>query len=102
MRFTIGLSRSGDAHASIPGRRRLRERGWPDSLVPRPARGLENRVHDRVLHTVMNENILATAARLSDDALLARIKVLAIRERDATVELVAHLAELDGREGPSR
>ena len=53
----------------------------------------------------MNENILATAARLSDEALLARIKVLAIRERDATVELVAHLAELDGRkshlgEGP--
>ena len=53
----------------------------------------------------MNENILATAARLSDDALLARIKVLALRERDATVELVAHLAELDGRkthlgEGP--
>jgi hypothetical protein len=55
-------------------------------------------VHDRVLHTVMHENILATAARLSDDALLARLKVLAIRERDATVELVAHLAELDGRQ----
>jgi hypothetical protein len=53
----------------------------------------------------MHENILATAARLSDDALLARLKVLAIRERDATVELVAHLSELDGRrthlrEGP--
>ena len=53
----------------------------------------------------MNEKILATAARLSDDELLARIKVLAIYERDATVELVAHLAELDGRrshlrEGP--
>jgi hypothetical protein len=45
----------------------------------------------------MHENILTTAARLTDDALLARIKVLAIRERDATVELVAHLAELDGR-----
>lgn len=51
----------------------------------------------RVLHTVMHENILATAARLSDDALVARLKVLAIRERDATVELVAHLAELGGR-----
>jgi len=53
----------------------------------------------------MIENILATAARLSDDALLARLEVLATRERDATVELVAHLAELDGRrthlgEGP--
>jgi hypothetical protein len=53
----------------------------------------------------MHENILATAARLSDDALLARLKSLAIRERDATVGLVGHLAELDGRrahlgEGP--
>jgi hypothetical protein len=46
----------------------------------------------------MNENILTAASRLSDDALLARIKHLAIRERDATVELVAHLAELDGRQ----
>jgi len=45
----------------------------------------------------MHENILATAARLSDEALLTRIKALAVRERDATVELVAHLAELDGR-----
>jgi hypothetical protein len=53
----------------------------------------------------MHENILATAARLSDDALLARLKVLAVCERDATLELVGHLAELDGRkthlaEGP--
>ena len=51
-----------------------------------------------MLHTVMNESILATAARLSDDALHARLKVFALRERDATVELVAHLAELDGRQ----
>ena len=47
----------------------------------------------------MNENILAAAARLSDDALLQRLKSLALRERDATVELVAHLAELHGRRG---
>ena len=53
----------------------------------------------------MHENMLSHVARLSDDALLARLEVLALRERDATVELVAHLAELDGRrahlsEGP--
>ena len=53
----------------------------------------------------MHENILANAARLSDEALLARLESLATRERDATVELVGHLAELDGRklhlgEGP--
>src|SRR5688572_17493920 len=47
----------------------------------------------------MNENILAAAARLSDDALLRRLKSLAVLERDATVELVAHLAELHGRRG---
>lgn len=53
----------------------------------------------------MHESILTSASRLSDDALLARLKVLAGRERDATVELVAHLAELHARkahlgEGP--
>jgi len=53
----------------------------------------------------MHENILASAARLSDEALLSRLKVLASREREATVELVAHLAELSARkahlgEGP--
>ena len=47
----------------------------------------------------MNENILAAAARLSDDALLRRLKSLAVLERDATVELVAHLAELHVRRG---
>jgi hypothetical protein len=40
---------------------------------------------------------MLAAARLSDDALLARLKSLAIGERDATVEVVAHLSELDGR-----
>jgi hypothetical protein len=46
----------------------------------------------------MHENILAIAARLSDGALHARLKVFSLRERDATVELVGHLAELDGRQ----
>jgi 5-methylcytosine-specific restriction endonuclease McrA len=45
----------------------------------------------------MTLNILATAAALSDDALLARVQVLAGRERQATCELIAHLAELDTR-----
>jgi hypothetical protein len=53
----------------------------------------------------MHENILADAARMTDEALLAHVGSLARRERDATVELVGHLAELDGRklhlgEGP--
>jgi hypothetical protein len=65
---------------------------------PEGPRGLEIRAPDAVLSRTMNESILITASRLSDDALLARIKHLAIRERDATVELVAHLAELDGRQ----
>jgi hypothetical protein len=45
----------------------------------------------------MKTNILATAAALSDQNLLARLDVLAGREREASVELVAHLAALDAR-----
>ncbi|HEY8148314.1 MAG TPA: HNH endonuclease [Vicinamibacteria bacterium] len=43
----------------------------------------------------MNTNILALASGLSDQDLLARVGVLAGREREASVELVAHLAVLD-------
>jgi len=42
-------------------------------------------------------NILATAAGLSDQDLLSRLRVLALNEREASVELVAHLAALDTR-----
>ena len=42
----------------------------------------------------MNTNILDTAVALSDRDLLARLPVLARRERSATAELVAHLAAL--------
>jgi hypothetical protein len=45
----------------------------------------------------MNTNILALASSLSDHDLLARVGVLAGNERDASVELVAHLAALDAR-----
>jgi hypothetical protein len=45
----------------------------------------------------MHEQLLAAAHCLSDDALIARLKALVAKERDATVELVAHLAELCSR-----
>jgi hypothetical protein len=45
----------------------------------------------------MKTNILVTADRLSDQDLLARLGVLAGREREASVELLAHLATLDSR-----
>jgi|SRR5467141_3959893 len=45
----------------------------------------------------MKTNILATAAGLSDPDLLARLGILAGKDRDALVELVAHLAEPDSR-----
>src|SRR6185503_18235624 len=45
----------------------------------------------------MKTNILAIAAGLSDQDLLARLHVLARTEREASVELVAHLAALDTR-----
>src|SRR2546428_3956997 len=45
----------------------------------------------------MKTYILVTAAALSDGDLLARLVVLAGREREISVELVAHLAALDSR-----
>jgi hypothetical protein len=45
----------------------------------------------------METNILATAAALTDPELLARLDALAGNEREASVELVAHLAALDTR-----
>jgi hypothetical protein len=45
----------------------------------------------------MMKNILIAAANLSDHDLLARLAALAGKEREATVELVAHLAALDSR-----
>src|SRR5713101_5978154 len=45
----------------------------------------------------MNTDILTTAAALSDQDLLAHLSALAGREREASVELVAHLAALDSR-----
>jgi len=45
----------------------------------------------------MKINILATAAALSDGDLLARLVLLAGREREASADLVAHLAALDTR-----
>ena len=45
----------------------------------------------------MKTNILATADTLSDHDLLARLHVLSGREREASTELVAHLAALDTR-----
>jgi hypothetical protein len=45
----------------------------------------------------MNTNVLAHAAALADQDLLARLSALAGTEREASVELVAHLAALDAR-----
>src|SRR5258708_31862636 len=45
----------------------------------------------------MKTNILVTASALSDQDLLARLEALAGKEREASVELRAHLAALDGR-----
>jgi hypothetical protein len=45
----------------------------------------------------MKTNILAIAAGLSDRDLLARLHLLARTEREASVELIAHLAALDTR-----
>lgn len=46
---------------------------------------------------MMNTNLIALASELPDHDLLARIAALAANEREATVELLAHLAALDSR-----
>jgi hypothetical protein len=46
----------------------------------------------------MKNDILTSLTRLSDAELVARVKSLVARERDATAHLVAHLAEMDTRD----
>jgi hypothetical protein len=46
----------------------------------------------------MKNDILASLARLSDDALAAELKTLAARERNAAARMIAHLAEMDTRD----
>ena len=46
----------------------------------------------------MQNDILTSLTRLSDAELVARMKSLVARERDATAQLIAHLAELDTRD----
>jgi hypothetical protein len=46
----------------------------------------------------MQNDILASLARLSDVELVSGLKGLFLRVRDATVQIVAHLAELDTRD----
>jgi len=45
----------------------------------------------------MKNDMIALAAALSDEALLARLALLAGKEREATAELIVHLAALDAR-----
>jgi 5-methylcytosine-specific restriction endonuclease McrA len=45
----------------------------------------------------MHSRLLSMAARLSDSELLRRVVLLAGQEREVTVELIGHLAELDAR-----
>jgi hypothetical protein len=46
----------------------------------------------------MQNDILTSLTRLSDAELMTRLKSLVARERDATAQIVAHLAELDTRD----
>ena len=51
-----------------------------------------------VLQAGMQNDILASLSHLSDAQLVAQVKSLVARERDATAQIVAHLAELDTRD----
>jgi hypothetical protein len=50
-----------------------------------------------MVHSAMHATVIEAAAKLSDLELLRRVAALAGDERHATVELIAHLAELDRR-----
>jgi len=50
-----------------------------------------------VVQAGVQKDVLASLGQLSDADLIARVTDLAARERDATAELVAHLAELETR-----
>src|SRR6185436_12523920 len=47
--------------------------------------------------SAMHAELVARVAKLSDGDLLCQTSLVAARERDSTVELVGHLAELDAR-----
>jgi hypothetical protein len=51
-----------------------------------------------VLQAVMQKDILASLARLSDDDLAVRVKSLAAREHATAASVIAHLAEMDTRD----
>ena len=51
-----------------------------------------------MLQADMQNDILASVTRLSDADLVTRLKSLVARERQATAEIVAHIAELDTRD----
>ena len=51
--------------------------------------------HVIVIHTIMN---IAIPSHLTDDELVAEVRLLSRSEREATARLIAHLAELDARE----
>jgi len=58
----------------------------------------QKRVRGPCYNADMQNDILTSLTRLSDAELVARVKSLVARERDATAHLVAHLAELDTRD----
>src|SRR5215208_5422446 len=51
-----------------------------------------------MLQPDMQNEMSSSLRRLSDKELVARIKGLTAREREATAQIVAHLAELDTRD----
>jgi len=69
----------------------IRGPGDVRSSVPLPPLGEQIRIRVEV-------DILASLSRLSDAQLVAQVKSLVARERDATAQIVAHLAELDARD----
>jgi hypothetical protein len=84
----VGLC-GGDAFGRLPSLLRA------TNGHQRPAR---RAVQGPMLQAGMQNDILASLTRLSDDDLVARLKGLVARDHDLTAQIVAHLAELDTRD----
>src|SRR6266550_9028575 len=89
----LRLSRLFPGHTSPPALT------GPLIAAPAPSQSPARRRKNVVVHRAMKINILATAAALSDQELLAHLAALAGRERETLVELLAHLIALDDRPG---
>ena len=100
--YTLAVEGISRARGNVVGRLFARGPFARLSFVLRATSGhlrpAPKRVRGPCYNADMQNDILTSLTRLSDAELVARVKSLVARERDATAHLVAHLAEMDTRD----